>query len=101
VSSVLCKIHAISMATQYYTCYWPAIFRAFGFHRTMLHNNQSSFSTEEPKTKQPEMHLMRQLPPLYCYYADHSQFTPVLCLTDWTACVLQGVRLSFTSFIAF
>lgn len=57
---------------------------------------KSSFSTEEPNTKQHEMCLMSQLPPLSCYYADHSQFTPVLCLIDWTAFLLQGVRLSFT-----
>lgn len=60
-----------------------------------------SFSNEEPNTKQREMCLMSHLPPLSCYYADHSHFTVVLCLTDWTTFVLQEVRLSFTSFIVF
>ena len=70
--------------SQHHTRQWPKL----------------SLSTEEPNTEQHEMCLMSQLPPL-SYYANHSPFTPVLCLTDWTTFVLQGVRLSFTTFIAF
>lgn len=53
---------------------------------------KSSFSTEEPNTKH-EMCLMSQLPPLSCYYADHSPFTPVLsqCLDCFCASRSQTV----------
>jgi hypothetical protein len=77
------------MATQYYTCYWPAIFRAFGFHRTTLHNNQSHLSA----LKNPKQNSLR------CVWWDSfplSTATMQITLSSLQFCVsLTGLLVCF------